>query len=479
MVADPVPSTRGRRRALGVRARTTIAAIGIVGVALVAAAVVLVVSLRSSLTDNVRDAAELRADDVVTALRRGTTIEALDLPADDDGAVQVVDRSGVVLAASANLGTDRPLAALDDDDATRVDGVPLVDDDDDRDEADGDDDEVDADDDVERSDMLVVAAEAESGGRDLHVLAGRALAPVDESVSVTTRALLAGIPVLLIVVGAVTWLVVGRALAPVERARADVDDISEHDLHRRVPEPAVDDEIGRLVRTLNRLLARLDESRQQQRRFVSDASHELRSPVATIRHHAEVAAAHPEAMSVAMLARDVLDEDLRLERLVDDLTWIARADERGPDRTAAEVYLDDLVLDEVRRAAATYAVRVDASALSAGRVHGDAAELRRMVRNLVDNASRHAGSTVTITLSERADHVVLDVDDDGSGIADADRARVFERFVRLDEARSRDRGGSGLGLAIVAEIVRRHDGTVGVTDAPSGGARFEVALPRA
>jgi signal transduction histidine kinase len=201
--------------------------------------------------------------------------------------------------------------------------------------------------------------------------------------------------------------------------------------------------------------------------------------VASIRNHAEVAVAHPDSTSVDVLARDVLDEDLRLERLVEDLTWMARADERGPERSAVEVDLDDLVLEESRRAAATHGVRVDTSALSAGRVHGDPAELRRMVRNLVDNASRHADSVVTIGLAERGEQVVLDVDDDGAGLPESDRARVFERFVRLDEARSRDRGGSGLGLAIVAEIVRRHDGIVVVAGAPGDqGARFEVVLPR-
>jgi signal transduction histidine kinase len=475
-VADTAPPRRPRF-AVGVRARTTIAAVVIVGLALSIAAVVLVVFLRGSLTDRVRDAAELRADDVVAALGSGTSIAALDLPADDDGAVQVVDASREVLAASANLGTDRALARPDDGDDARVDGVPLLDIDDDGDD-DGDEDEPDADD-VERQDLLVVALEASSGGDGVLVLAGRALEPVDESVALTTRAVLVGIPVLLFVVGAVTWFVVGRALAPVERARADVDDISEHDLHRRVAEPPVDDEIGRLVRTLNGLLGRLDESRQRQRRFVSDASHELRSPVASIRNHAEVAVAHPDSTSVDVLARDVLDEDLRLERLVEDLTWMARADERGPGRSAVEVDLDDLVLEESRRAAGTHGVRVDTSALSAGRVHGDPAELRRMVRNLVDNASRHADSLVTVGLAERGGQVVLDVDDDGAGLPESDRARVFERFVRLDEARSRDRGGSGLGLAIVAEIVRRHDGFVVVGDAPGGrGARFEVVLPR-
>ena len=149
-------------------------------------------------------------------------------------------------------------------------------------------------------------------------------------------------------------------------------EISDRDLHRRVPEPPTNDEIGRLARTLNAMLARLEDAKARQRRFVSDSSHELRSPVASIRHHAEVALAHPEGTSVPELARDVLAEDLRLEQLVDDLTWIARADEHAPATPRAAVDLDDLVLDEARRAARHGTPRVDTAAVSAGRVNGDA-----------------------------------------------------------------------------------------------------------
>lgn len=465
-MADPAPA---RRRVAGVRVRTTAATVVIVAVALILAAMALVVTLRGALTDRVRDAAELRADDVVAALESRTPADALELPADDDGVVQVVTRDGIVLAASANLGQDRPLARIDDDDDTRVEGVPLRDVDDDG----------ELDDDVDREDMLVVASDASTDDGSVLVLAGRVLEPVDDSVSVTTRALLVGIPVLVLLVGVVTWIMVGRALAPVERARADVDDISEHDLHLRVPEPPTDDEIGRLVRTLNRLLGRLEGSQLRQRRFVSDASHELRSPVASIRHHAEVAMAHPDTTSVTDLANEVLQEDVRLERLVDDLIWIARADERGAELTHVPVDLDDLVLDEARRTRSVTDRVIDVSSVSAGRVRGDPGQLRRLVRNLVDNATRHARTQVVLSLHEAEDRVVLRVDDDGPGIPTGDRARVFDRFVRLDDARARDDGGSGLGLAIVGAIVHAHGGGVSVGEAPTGGARFDVVLPKA
>jgi signal transduction histidine kinase len=275
-----------------------------------------------------------------------------------------------------------------------------------------------------------------------------------------------------------TWTVVGRALAPVEAIRAEVDAISATALHRRVPDPAADDEIGRLARTMNRMLDRLEQAQTRQRRLVSDASHELRSPVATIRQHAEVALAHPGRTTTTELAGTVLAEDLRLQRLAEDLLLLTRADEHTLGLRRRPVDLDDLVFDEARRLRGVSGLRVDTSAVSAGRIDGDAAGLRRVLRNLGDNAARHAGAQVAFSVSERDGVVRLLVDDDGPGIPEADRERVFERFVRLDDARARDDGGSGLGLAIVAELVAAHDGTVTITPSPAGGTRVEVTLPR-
>jgi signal transduction histidine kinase len=229
---------------------------------------------------------------------------------------------------------------------------------------------------------------------------------------------------------------------------------------------------------MNRMLGRLQRAHQRQRRFVADASHELRSPVASIRQHAEVALAHPASTTTGELAATVLAEDLRIERLVEDLLLLARADEHALPARRRQVDLDDLVFDEARRLRAATGLRVDVGAVSAGRVDGDADGLRRVLRNLGDNAARHASGRIGFALAERDGAAVLVVDDDGPGIPEADRERVLERFVRLDDARARDAGGSGLGLAIVAELVAAHGGAVGVAGSPFGGARVEVSLPR-
>jgi signal transduction histidine kinase len=163
--------------------------------------------------------------------------------------------------------------------------------------------------------------------------------------------------------------------------------------------------------------------------------------------------------------------------LVDDLLLLTRADEHTLQLQQRPVDLDDLVFEEAQRLRDGTSLRVDTTRVSAGRVSGDRGALWRALRNLGDNAVRHASSQVAFTLAEQNGAVVLDVDDDGPGIPPADRQRVFERFVRLDDARARDAGGSGLGLAIVAEVVNAHRGTIAIDDSGLGGARFEVRLP--
>jgi signal transduction histidine kinase len=225
------------------------------------------------------------------------------------------------------------------------------------------------------------------------------------------------------------------------------------------------------------MLDRLEAAQARQRRFVSDASHELRSPIASIRQHAEVALAHPERADAVDFARVVLDEDLRVQRLVDDMLFLARADEHGIQLTRRPVDLDDVVFEEAARVRATTTLLVDTSRVSGGRVQGDRERLRQLVRNLVDNATRHAATTVRFVLTAVGGETVLRVDDDGPGIPAADRERVFERFVRLDGARDRDHGGAGMGLAIVAEIAAAHGARARVTDGDGGGACVEVRFP--
>jgi signal transduction histidine kinase len=420
---------------------------------LLVGAVALVASLREVLTTEVRTAAELRAERAVTALDAGAEPASVVVTDDDDVVIQVLDVDGTVVAASSNATGLPPVADLEAGGEAEI-TVPF---DDDR--------------------LLAVSRAAGDPGGPYTVLYAHTLEPVGESVRAMTLLLSVGLPLLLAVVGVTTWWMVGRALAPVDAVRREVDTISASQLHRRVPEPGSSDEVARLTATMNRMLDRLEQARDRQRRLVSDASHELRSPVAVIRQHAEVALAHPERMTTAALAETVAAEGLRLHQLVDDLLLLARADEGTLQLDRRPLDVDDLVFDEVRRLRTTTALRVDASAVSAARAFADPAAARRIVRNLTDNAVSHARTRIGLSLSRTDGVVVLHVDDDGPGIAADDRMRVFDRFVRLDDSRARDDGGAGLGLAIVTELVAAHGGDVTVADSPLGGARVTLRLP--
>jgi signal transduction histidine kinase len=460
MAADR-PWRRRARVATGtVRVRTTLAAVVVVGTAMAVGALVLVAVLRDTLVREVRTAARLRGQDVAAVLATDAAGRGpLAVDDADELLIQVLDEGGRVVRASPEASGLAPVARLRPGGSVEVElpaGGPV--------EEDGK--------------FLVVASAVETPVGPRTVLVARSTEPVTETAAAVGGLLAVGLPLLLAVVAATTWTVVGRALAPVEAIRAEVDAISAAALFRRVPDPPADDEIGRLARTMNRMLARLERAQARQRRLVADASHELRSPVAAIRQHAEVALAHPGRTTTTELAGTVLAEDLRLQRLAEDLLLLTKADEHSLALRRRPVDLDDLVFEEAGRLRDATRLRVDTAAVSAARVEGDAAALARVLRNLADNAARHAGGRLAFSVAERDGLAVLRVDDDGPGIPVADRERVFERFVRLDDARARDDGGSGLGLAIVAELVAAHGGTVAVAASPLGGARVEVALPR-
>lgn len=249
-------------------------------------------------------------------------------------------------------------------------------------------------------------------------------------------------------------------------------------LSRRVPEPSGDDEISRLAVTMNAMLGRLQTAADRQRRFVGDASHELQSPIASVRTGLEVALAHRELADWPAVAAEVLEESQRMERLVGDLLFLARADEGAPPRAPRLVDLDDIVLEEVHRVMGAGSLTFDTTRVTSAPVRGRPDDLRRVVRNLLDNAQRFGRSTVTVALRTIGNRVELVVADDGPGVPDDQQERIFDRFARLDEARPRQEGGTGLGLAIAREIMTAHGGKI-LCENALRGARFVVTLPGA
>ncbi len=288
-----------------------------------------------------------------------------------------------------------------------------------------------------------------------------------------------GLVLLVVPLSAVLWFAVGRTLAPVEAVRERAAAITADHLSARVPEPPRRDEIGRLARTINAMLTRLDISASEQRRFLADAAHELRSPIASLRTQLETIR-RDELGGEDVGIQGLLADTLRMQALVDQLLVLARSDAGALRRADVAVDLDDVVGDVVtacRLETQRPEVRIDTSGVTPVQVVGDPVLIEQVVRNLLDNAVRYAVGAVSVSLEQTGASAVLTVDDDGPGIPAASRTDVFRRFVRLDEARNRQRGGVGLGLAIVADIVRSHHGRVEVLDAPSGGARLRVQLP--
>jgi len=310
------------------------------------------------------------------------------------------------------------------------------------------------------------------------VIDGRAI--VEHSVAGVRESLEIAFPVLVGSAGLLAWLLAGRALRPVEAIRTEVEAITGSTLDRRVPVPPSGDEVARLANTMNLMLDRLEDASNRQQRFVADASHELRSPVTAIRTELEVAQRTAGPDDWPRVAERLLHEEARLEAVIADLLLLASLDEPTPTSDGIVIDLAELATEEARRRLPDRdAVVVEVDAPAPVLVRGSRTQLRRAVANLLDNAGSHARGTVRVAVHERDGQARVLVDDDGPGIPDADRERVFERFTRLDEHRSRNgsSGGAGLGLSLVRGIVDRHGGTTRVDTAPLGGARLVLDLP--
>lgn len=442
-----------------VRTRSTVAAALVVtlGVAVASAAMLLV--LYQTLHGSTQAAAQTRAGQLVDQLRTDgpTDMDPGLLGTDGQiGVIQVLDDRGEVVLASAGAPrTPVVSVAVPPGESVSVGRVQLP---------------------AERGDYWVSARGANTPAGPVTVLVGGDREPVESIVSTVGLLLAMSGPLLVALVAWATYVLVGRALRPVERMRARVAAISTEQLDERVPVPPTGDEIAHLARTMNAMLSRLESGHTAQRRFISDASHELRSPLAAISAALDLAHHRPEMLDAALVDESLIPETRRMRDLVEDLLLLARADERQLSMRASHVDLDDIVTAETARLQTDPRLEVQ-SWIGPARVRGDTGQITRMVRNLVDNAARHAHRLVELHCERTGGLAVIRVADDGPGIPADQRQRVFERFVRLDEARARDGGGSGLGLAIVAEIVAAHYGTVRIGDRPGGGTCVTVTLP--
>lgn len=311
------------------------------------------------------------------------------------------------------------------------------------------------------------------------VYLGRTLQSVNETVDAARRwALIAG-PLLIALIGGLTWWLTGRTLRRVEQLATEVDEITATaDLSRRVNESRGDDELAQLSTTMNQMLERLQLNESRQQRFMSDAAHELRSPLASINAQLDVDLAHPLTAEWPATAVAVRQDTARLQRIIEDLLALARS-ESAPATLHRLVDLDDVIFDQAHAIKRPDGITIDVSGVGAGAVRGSQDQFERVIVNLLANAVRHAHSTVHVVLTVDGGEALVVVNDDGDGVDPKDHRVIFDRFVRLDEARSRDQGGTGLGLALTREIIEAHGGTIAVGTSPTGGARFEVRLPAA
>ena len=440
-----------------VRTRTTVLAFLLVGTTLAAGAILLVVTLGQSLSKSGDDLAKSRARDLASLAAAGALPKVLS-NIDGEGIAQVVDASGRVLAASPNIEDEKAISTLRPPGQKPV-VVTLT----------------NAPDDDEIEDYRVWALSAKTDDGLVSIYVGKSLESVDEATRTLRRSLTVAVPLTLVLLAMGTWLVIGKALRPVESIREKLTTITDEDLDRRVPVPRSDDEVARLAKTMNSMLDRLETASRKQREFVADASHELQSPLAAIRVQLEVALAHPEGADWDAIATNLLDDSGQMERLVRDLLYLAREHDRASPVSEA-VDLDDIVLQEAARIRGTTSIALDATAVSGAPVRGGRDDLRRLVRNLMENAAQHASKTVRLTVSCDEQRARLDIEDDGSGVPQEIRDRVFDRFYRADASRSRHDGGTGLGLAIARAIAERHGGRLELVDSDEG-AHFVVTLP--
>lgn len=448
------------RTRLSLRVRATLLGTLVFGLLLTLGSVLLVTTLEDQLTHASDRLSRSRVDDLL-ALAQAGELPGVLRNVDDNGVAQVVTADGDVVAASPNIVGEPPVADLD--------AGPRA--------ATG---TFEAPDDGETETYRFWFASGPSPDGPVTVYVGDSLESVSEASAALRHALWIGVPAVVVLLGVVIWLLLGRTLGRLDRIRAEVDDITEDNLHARVAGDGVEDEVGRLAATMNAMLDRLDAAAQRQRELVADVSHDLQSPLAGQRVALELALARPEAVDVERLRREVLGANDEMERLVGDLLVLAALDARTTSEPAL-LDLDTLVIEEAARARTGAAAVVDTAGVSAAPACANPDDVRRIVRNLLDNAVAHARTRVSLTVElaearggDRSWAELL-VADDGPGVPIEHRDRIFDRFYRAESARSRD-GGSGLGLAIARGLAERNRGRLDLV-AADDGATLRLRLP--
>jgi signal transduction histidine kinase len=441
---------------LSLRSRMVLIAAGAVAVMVAVGGALIVLAVRAELIEAADDVGEARAEQIADLASTGRLPARLVAAEDLEAAVQVV-RGGQVISTTENAAAavfDLPEQPPDSDTVLALESLPIEDD----------------------GPFRVTAVGTQTPQGAATVFVAVEVEEINETIATVVGTGIVGLALLVVAESVLCWVVVGRTLAPVDAISRQAEMITGQRLDRRVPEPHADDEIRRLARTINDMLSRLEVSAMRQERFVADAAHELRSPLAYLRVRLEAALSARRDGVDAQLLPDLLTETVRLSDLVDELLLLARSD-GGIGHAARPVDLDDVVIEVVSAIQGHDRVEVRLGTIQPVQLLGEAALLELVVRNLVENAIQHAASVVEVSLRAEGELAVLTVDDDGTGIPPHARQDVFNRFVRIDDGRSRARGGAGLGLAIVDEIVRLHSGKVEIADSPSGGARLCVQLP--
>ena len=325
--------------------------------------------------------------------------------------------------------------------------------------------------------FLIMRRQTKSPDGDVTLVAMTSLAPALDVARQTAWQIGAILAALLVLAAFFVWYMTGRTLRPVEQMRLEVDAISPSDLDKRVTAPDGDPELTRLAVTFNGLLARVQAALTAQKQFVSDASHELKSPVAATGLMLETLRSCPDQIRDRQVLDDLSAENDRMGRIVGDLLTLARQDEGRSNVHKRLTDICDILYEEADSLRRRTAIAVDDSDIMPVVGSTDPDMLSHALRNLLDNAARYAENRVCISCCKKEDEIEIRISDDGPGIPPEDRERVFDRFVRLEGDRSRKQGSTGLGLAVTRGIIEQLGGTVHFVDPGSEGATALILLP--